>query len=143
MAGGITPKAQPLDLFPIKIMKGCYRDFYDIHMITSPVNPTTGYPTKRSRQLCAKWVVEAWDKVSESLTTKAWKVSNHKNYEDIQKASENMWQTEIVDLNEDDIVESMIGMASSIELVEHYLVADNSHPDDEFDDDNVFALSAL
>ena len=87
MAGGITPKSQPLDLFPTKVMKGCYRDFYDIHMLSSPVNPRTGHPMMPSRQLCATWEAEAWDKVPESLIMKSWKVGNYKNYEDIQKAS--------------------------------------------------------
>ena len=54
VAVGITPKVQPLDLFPIKVMKGCFRDFHDIHMLTSPLNPITGHPVTRSRQLCAK-----------------------------------------------------------------------------------------
>ena len=44
MGGGITPKAQPLDLFLGKIMKGFYRDLCDTHMINTPVNPSTEYP---------------------------------------------------------------------------------------------------
>ena len=81
MAGGITPKVQPLGLFPIKVMKGCCRDLHGICMLTSPVNPRTGHPMMPSHQLCATWVVEAWDKVPESSAMKAWKVGNYKNYD--------------------------------------------------------------
>ena len=59
MAGGITPKSQPLDLFPIKVMKGHYIDLCDIRMLTSPVNPRKGNPMTASSQFCATWVVEA------------------------------------------------------------------------------------
>ena len=67
MEGGITPKVQPLNLSPIKVMKGHYSDLHDIRMLTAPTNPRTRHPLIPSRQLCATWVVEAWDKVSESL----------------------------------------------------------------------------
>ena len=64
MAGEITPKAQPLDLFPIKGMKGHSRDFC---MLTTPTCPRIGHPLIPIRQLCATWVVDACDKVPESL----------------------------------------------------------------------------
>ena len=37
----------------------------------------------------------------------------------------------------------MIGMKNGNELVEHYLAAEKSHPDDEFDDDIFFAWNAF
>ena len=66
IGGRITPKDQLLDLFPMKAMKGCHRDFHDIHMLTAPINTRTGHPLTPSRQLCAAWVVHVRDKVPES-----------------------------------------------------------------------------
>ena len=57
---------------------------------------------------------------------------------DLQKEIENVWQTDIDEWNEYEFVESMIGTTNGNELEEHHLSIDNSHPDDEFDDDNVF-----
>ena len=62
IVGGITPKAQPQDLTLIKIMKRHCRNFYNVHMIDATVNPY-GNPIVPSRQLCATWVVQAWDMV--------------------------------------------------------------------------------
>ena len=85
MAGGMTTKDQPLDFFTIKVMKGHCRDFYGIHMLTSPLNPIIGNHMTPRRQLCATWVAEAWDNVPGSLITKARKVGNYKKYEEIKK----------------------------------------------------------
>ena len=67
MGGGITLQALPLDLFPMKVMKGCHRDFYDIHMLNTPTNPRMGHSLTPSLQLCATWVVDEWKNVPESL----------------------------------------------------------------------------
>ena len=42
MAGGITPKAQPLDAFIGKIFKGYYREYYDEYYLQAPVKEDTG-----------------------------------------------------------------------------------------------------
>ena len=65
--GGMTPKAQPLDLFLAKFMKGCSGDFFDIRMLTAPTNSRIWHPLMPSRQLFETWVVDAWDKDPESL----------------------------------------------------------------------------
>ena len=72
----------------MKAMKECHRDFYDIHMLTTPINPRTGHSLRPSRQLCATWVVEVWDKVPEKYD-KSWNVGNYKKFEDLQKENEN------------------------------------------------------
>ena len=36
-------------------------------MLDSPVKPTTGHPLIPSRQLCAIWLIKAWDQVPETL----------------------------------------------------------------------------
>ena len=48
-----------------------------------------------------------------------------------------MWQKGIVERNENEIIESILGMTNGNESVDHYLAIDNSHLDDELDDDNV------
>ena len=72
------------------------------------------------------------------ISTKSWNVGDDKIFEDLQKESENVWQTDIDEWNENDFFESMLGMTHRNDLLEHHLEIDNSHPDDEFDDDNVF-----
>ena len=41
----------------------------------------------------------------------------------------------MIERNENEIVESTLGMKNGNELVEYYLAIENSYPDDEFDDD--------
>ena len=91
MAGGVTPKAQPLDFFPTKVMKGYCIDFYDIHMLTAPTNSRIWHPLMPSRQLFETWVVDAWDKVPESLTKKPGILFIIKK-KDLQNESENVWK---------------------------------------------------
>ena len=57
--GGITLKAQPLDLMVSKTFKGKQRECYDFNMLNAPQNEK-GNPRPPSRQLLAKWTVEAW-----------------------------------------------------------------------------------
>ena len=54
-----------------------------------------------------------------------------------------MLQTDIIERNKHEIIESMLGMTNGNELVHHYLPIDNSHPDNEFDDDNTFCVKCL
>ena len=42
MAGGITTKAQPLDIFVEKVLKILYQDLYDEYLIHSPDKITSG-----------------------------------------------------------------------------------------------------
>ena len=70
MAGGITPKAQPIDAFLGKVFKGLYRYYYYYYMLYAPSN-NRGQPVTRTHQLCATWVVKAWNKVSEELVRKS------------------------------------------------------------------------
>ena len=56
---GATPKAQPLDLFLDKMIKGFHRDSHDIYVIDVPANPTAGHSFIPSHKLCATWIVSA------------------------------------------------------------------------------------
>ena len=89
MAGGITPKSQPIDAFIGKLMKGYYKEFYDSYSISAPTNPDTGHPKPPSRQLCAQWVVAAFDKIPEELIRKAWLVCGYKTQEQIKLEERN------------------------------------------------------
>jgi hypothetical protein len=51
MDGGITPKAQPLDVLINKVLKGLFRDRYEQWALHAPVNPTTGHPFAPSPEL--------------------------------------------------------------------------------------------
>ena len=59
LSDGTTPKAQPVDLFVGKVTKVHYRNYYDTHMLDTPVSTTTGHPLIPIRQLCATWIVKA------------------------------------------------------------------------------------
>ena len=67
MKGGLTPVGHTLNKVVNKVFKGYRRDIYDMWALTSPINKATGAPHPPTRQQCATWVVEAWEKVSEEL----------------------------------------------------------------------------
>ena len=67
MAGGITPKAQPLDVLINKVFKGFFCDLFEQWSLNAPLNEKSGNPLPPSRQLLAKWVVLAWAKVDKVL----------------------------------------------------------------------------
>ena len=138
MGGGMTPKAQPLDAFLGKIMKGFYRDSHDTHMIDAPANPSTGHPFIPSRQLCATWVVSAWERVPEALVKKAWITANYVEFEKLQKEDiSNSMSSEITNYDQNDLMEEITQATSDEDLLQHFLAADNVYADSEFCDDNV------
>ena len=81
--GGITMKVQPIDAFVAKLVKGYYKDSYDEYTLNARTNPSTGHPVPPTRQLCATWVVDAFDKIPTDLIKKAWEVCGYKTREDI------------------------------------------------------------
>ena len=84
MDGGITPKAQPLDVLINKIFKGFFRDLFEEWSLNAPINEKTGHPYAPSCQLLAQWVVQAWDRISEDLVRKAWAVCGYRPVEDLE-----------------------------------------------------------
>ena len=72
MDGGITPKAQPLDIIINKVFKGLFRDLFEEWSLNAPTNPKTGHPLDPSRQLLAQWIVKAWAKVPKEPVRKSW-----------------------------------------------------------------------
>ena len=61
--GGITSKAQPLDVLINKVFKVLFRDLFKEWLLNVPTNPKTSHPLAPSRQLLAKYIVKAWAKV--------------------------------------------------------------------------------
>ena len=108
------------------------------HMLNAPANPTTGHPFVPSRQLCAIWVVSAWERVPEALVRKAWTVGNYKTFEELQQSpNEESSEHDIVIHDQNNIVNIIAEVQNSDELIQHYLAADNVYADSEFDDNNV------
>ena len=52
--GGITPKAQPLEIIINKVFKGLFCDLFEEWSLNAPTNPKTGHPLSPSRQLLAQ-----------------------------------------------------------------------------------------
>eukprot|EP00957_Ditylum_brightwellii_P004964 378033-Ditylum_brightwellii.AAC.1 len=69
MAGGVNPKAQPIDAITGKILRSYYSKEYDLHMFNSSLDEK-GQLVPLSRQLCAQWCVGAWDKFQKHRCTK-------------------------------------------------------------------------
>ena len=86
--GGLTPTNQPLDKTVNRVFKGHLRDLYDQWSLTCPVNPNNGAPYPPTRQLCARWVVEAWDKIPEELCRNAWTHCGYKSKSELGTGSE-------------------------------------------------------
>ena len=116
-----------------KVFKGFYRDLYDDYMLTAPTNEK-GHPLIPSRQLCATWVVQAWEKVPEELICKAWDLANYKTVEEI--SLENCSRREITQFAQQDIVKTLGPVVDETVLM-HYLAEDNVYCDKEFCDENV------
>ena len=119
-------------------MKGCYRDLYDTYMLNAPVNPVTGHPFVPSHQLCAAWVVSAWERVPEALVRKAWTVGNYKTFEELQQSpGKESSEHNIIIYDQNNIVDIITECENSSVLIQQYLAPDNVYADGEFDDNNV------
>ena len=79
MDGGITPKAQPLDVFIKKVFNEFFCDLFEEWSLNTPTNPNTGHPMAPYRQLHAQWIVKAWAKVPKELVRKSWEVCRYKS----------------------------------------------------------------
>ena len=88
MDGGITPKAQPLEVLINKVFKGLFRDLFEEWSLNAPTNPKTGHPLAQYSQLLAQWIVKAWAKVTKVLVRKSWEVCGYKSTEDLSNEEE-------------------------------------------------------
>ena len=83
MDGGITPKAQPLDVLINKVFKGFFRDLFEEWSLNALTNPKTGHQLAPSCQLLVQWIVKLWTKVPKEPVWKSWEVCGYKSTEDL------------------------------------------------------------
>ena len=88
MDGGITPKAQPLDIPINNFFKGFCRALFVEWSLNAPTNPKTGHPLALSRQLLAQWIFKAWAKVPKEPVRELWEVCGYKSTEDLNNEEE-------------------------------------------------------
>ena len=88
MDGGITPKAQLLEVLINKIFKGLFCDLFEEWSLNALTNPNTGHPLAPSRQLLAQWIFKAWAKVPKELVQKSWEVCGYKSTENLSNDQE-------------------------------------------------------
>ena len=86
--GGITPKAQPIEVLINKVSNRLFRDLFEEWSLNAPTNPNTGHPLAPSCQLLAQWIVKAWDKVPKEPLRKLWEVCGYKSTEDLSNEEE-------------------------------------------------------
>ena len=88
MDGGVTPKAQTLDILINKVFKGFFRDLFEEWSLNVPTNPKTSHTLAPYHQLLAQWIVKAWAKVPKELVRKLWEVCGYKSTEDLSNEEE-------------------------------------------------------
>ena len=88
MDGGITPKAQPLDILINNFFKGFFNNLFKEWSLNAPTNPNTGHPLAPSCQLFVQCIVKAWAKVPKELVWKSWEVYGYKSTEDLSNEEE-------------------------------------------------------
>ena len=74
----------------------------------------------------------------EALVRKAWTVGNYKTFEELlQSPCEELSEHDIIIYNQNNIIGIITEVENSVDLIQHYLAADNVYADSEFDDNNV------
>ena len=74
----------------------------------------------------------------EDLVRKAWTVGNYKTFGELQQSpSEESLEYDIIIYNQNNIIDIITEVENSVDLIQHYLSADNVCAGSEFDDNNV------
>ncbi|GFH50734.1 hypothetical protein CTEN210_07210 [Chaetoceros tenuissimus] len=132
MAGGITPKRQPVDVYVGKVFKGLFRKRYDNYMLHAPEDEK-GHPRPPSGQQVATWVVEAWEEIPEELLQKAWVTAGYKTMEEVKNGNPDLHQ--LTPYERDDIVR-ILDPIDGGKSTFHYLNVENEYGDDGEEDEN-------
>ena len=102
-------------------------------MLNVPEN-SKGHPMVPSRQLCAQWVVKAWNKVSDKLIQKSWEVCGYKNIHDLENKESSVHDLVQYEKNKTiRIVESVAGS----DALYHFLNPENEIGTPDDDENNV------
>jgi curved DNA-binding protein CbpA len=127
--GGLTPKAQPLDIVINRLIKDFVHEKYDLFALTTPI--VNGRMTPPSRQLLAQWITEAWDSIKPDTIIRSFISAGITEPEDYSWEEREKYKLDAVHV--DCAVREILLSSTSEETVDELLERLDDQSDDELE----------